>query len=54
MYKNLLKLANSLQPAEKRVESIRLIQEEFRRNVDADPVHYEQLMKKADSTLGYL
>ena len=54
MYKNLLKLANSLQPADKRVESIRLIQEEFRRNVDADPIHYEQLMKKADSTLGYL
>ena len=53
VYKNLLRLAGSL-PVDKRQESIQLIKQEFRRNVEAEPALLPQLLEKANSTLGYL
>jgi len=53
VYKNLLKLAKSL-PADKREASLSRIRSEFRANVSADAEQIDDMLKKANSSLGYL
>jgi hypothetical protein len=54
MYKNLITFAKRL-PKLKKDESIRKIQEEFRKNSNEhNPERIEELLKYANSTLGYL
>jgi hypothetical protein len=54
VYKRLLLLAKRL-PEEKRSTSIEQIRMEFRRNSDeSDPSRVEDMLKKANSSLGYL
>jgi Complex 1 protein (LYR family) len=52
MYKNLLKMAKGL-PEAKRDQSLKSIKEGFRNNVtEVDPQRVEEMLKKAQSTLG--
>jgi Complex 1 protein (LYR family) len=53
VYKNLLKLANKL-PEPKRLEGINMIRSSFRKNTSASPSEVQNLLQKANSSLGYL
>jgi hypothetical protein len=54
LYRKLLKLANNL-PSDKRTSSIQRIKEEFRKNASqTDSKTIEDLLKYAQSSLGYL
>jgi len=54
LYRNLLKYARSL-PAAKRIEGIEQIRGGFRAGAEAsDPSKIDEMLKKANSTLGYL
>jgi len=54
MYKNMLKMARSFPPSQ-RLDSIQRIREGFRLNIsETDPQKMQELLKHAQSTLGYL
>ena len=53
VYKNLLKLARSL-PLHQREESILRIRNEFRANAGASAEQIDEMLRKANSSLGYL
>ena len=55
MYRRMLRLGSSVRPEEKRVETVAEIKAQFRKNAaDVDEEKVEELLKKANSSLGYL
>ena len=55
MYRRMLRLGASVQPVEKRIETTSEIKLQFRKHADdVDDEKVEELLKKANSSLGYL
>ena len=55
MYRNMLRLAKTVKPLQKRAEVLASVQKEFRRSAnETSEEKIEELLSKANSSLGYL
>ena len=55
IYRRMIRLSMSIQPMEKRIETVAEIRVQFRKHADdVDEEKVEELLKKANSSLGYL